>query len=495
MKADIAQPDRAAKPAEAPPLERFKPLMSTGEFARLQAELERPLPVSFRINTLKMGASGKQDLVGRYGWELQAIPFCATGWRFLSGEPQPARSIEHRLGEIYIQEAASMLPPELFDPASREPPLTLDMAASPGGKTGHLAALSSDKGLLFANDSSAGRVTALRLVLAACGCANTAVTNFPGEHFGSWFPETFDRVLLDAPCSMQGLRSSESHVIRPITGRERSALARRQVRLLISALQAVKVGGQVVYSTCTLEPEEDEGVLDAVMRQFAGSLEVPDITRKLTRPAPGLTKAFGQGYQPSIENAARLWPHIFGTSGFFAGLLVKTAPLPCQSRPAPRRPWEASGFAPLQPSRHRSLSLSLADMYGFDLDSLLESQGLSLWHRGGGVAALPDRLVRQFSHLPVVSAGLSLGEQDPTGFTISHEWASRFARQMPGGRVRLPEDLLPAWLRGEDLRGLLPVAEAGKHILLAEDEHGRFLGRARALPDRLKNLLPRRVVL
>ena len=102
-----------------------------------------------------------------------------------------------------------MMPVELFNFDDVKNPLILDMAASPGGKTTHLVSRSADQGLVIANDSSRDRITALRLVMQSWGAVNIAATQYPGEKYGAWFPETFDRVLLDAPCSMQGLRDTE----------------------------------------------------------------------------------------------------------------------------------------------------------------------------------------------------------------------------------------------------------------------------------------------
>ena len=169
-----------------------------------------------------------------------------------------------------------MLPPELFDYDSVEPELVLDLAASPGGKTTHLVDKLGDRGLVIANDASRSRIQALRLALERWGAINIAVTCQPGELFGAWYPGVFDKVLIDAPCSMEGLRTAESHPMRPVTGRERESLSSRQVRLLTGALKAVRVGGQVVYSTCTLAPEEDEAVLLAIKQRLRFSGGDPD---------------------------------------------------------------------------------------------------------------------------------------------------------------------------------------------------------------------------
>jgi 16S rRNA (cytosine1407-C5)-methyltransferase len=120
-------------------------------------------------------------------------------------------------------------------PVDNDQPLILDLAASPGGKTTHITSRTGDRGLVIANDASLSRLPALRSVLQNWGAINIATTSFPGEQFGDWFPECFDKVLLDAPCSMENLRSTASHPMRAISPRERQGLAQRQARLLSSA--------------------------------------------------------------------------------------------------------------------------------------------------------------------------------------------------------------------------------------------------------------------
>ena len=159
-----------------------------------------------------------------------------------------------------------MLPVELFEPVILSAPLILDLTAAPGGKSTHLASRFSDRGLLIANDGTSSRIPALTSTLKTWGAANSAVTNFPGEKIRlNGFPRPSTIVLLDAPCSMENLHPGDKNK-REIKPAERGRLAQRQVQLLLSALQACKPGGQVVYSTCTLAPEEDEGVLDTVLQ-------------------------------------------------------------------------------------------------------------------------------------------------------------------------------------------------------------------------------------
>ncbi|MBR6090580.1 MAG: hypothetical protein IKP86_11645, partial [Anaerolineaceae bacterium] len=241
--------------------EKYRPLVPAEELALLEGFLHKSLPQAFRLNPLKTGEGEPERMKQRYGWDLMPVDFCPEGWRVRSAGTAPSMTVEHRMGHYYIQDSASMMPVALYDPERlAESPLILDLAASPGGKTTHLIGRSLDRGLVLANDSSPSRIPALKTVLKNWGSIRHAITQFPGESYGDWFPDTFDLVLLDAPCSMQSLVSLDSHPMRPISEREEKALAQRQAALLRSALKALRPGGQMVYSTCTLSPDEDEAV-------------------------------------------------------------------------------------------------------------------------------------------------------------------------------------------------------------------------------------------
>ena len=474
-------------------LERFKNLLSSRDLELLLDELRKPLDAAFRVNPLKALPDAAQTWADRYGWELRPVPYCDNGWRVGSAETSLSQTIEHRLGFYYIQDAASMLPVELFDWAGLDDPLVLDLAASPGGKTTHLVAKTGDRGLVLANDSSADRITALRLVLQNWGALHSAVSNFRGEKFGRWFPNTFDRVLLDAPCSMQGLRSTDAHPMRGISGRERTGLALRQLRLLESALMATCPGGQIVYSTCTLEPEEDEGVLDALLRAHPGEVQVDDLTHRLPQPAPGLAAAGSQEYAPEVQRAARLWPHIFNTAGFFAARLTKLAASDETALAYPGRPISRAGWQPLNRKSTAWVAGIFQDQYGLDLPALLQSRSLELWRRANRLYAFPELFFQRFGDLPVLGLGLQLGEDTGDGFTPSHEWVARFGSLFKAGRVVLSSEQAAAWERGEDLVTIsdqhLPVGR----VAVIFDESGRLFGRGMVQANRLRNLLPRRL--
>jgi 16S rRNA (cytosine1407-C5)-methyltransferase len=331
-------------------------------------------------------------------------------------------------------------------------------------------------------------------VLQNWGAANTAVTAFPGEKFGAWFPECFDRVLLDAPCSMENLRSSESHPMRPISNRERQGLAQRQARLLASALQAARTGGEVVYATCTLAPKEDEAVLDSLLHIYPGAFRIENLSTRLPALiAPALTQDETHTFEPSISNALRLWPHRWGTSGFFSALLVKTGPVTAPHQPSPQRSFVTTGLVQLPAKSQARLAGRLLDQYGLDIESILTRQRLSLWQRGSLVHAIPDIFIEMFAGLPFHSLGLLVGEDTPDGLTPSHEFVARFGLQFPHGRLYLPDDLLPPWLSGSDLKPAPAHNYPPGSVVAVFDHDNRLLGRGKILPDRIKNLLLKRL--
>jgi 16S rRNA (cytosine1407-C5)-methyltransferase len=476
-------------------LARYRELLDPREFTLLLEELDKPLNGGLRLNTLKAGVNDLSTWCDRYGWEVEAVPYCSTGFRLLSRNMNPGRTLEHRMGSFYLQDVASMLPAELFDFDPNSHPLILDMAASPGGKTTHLISRTGDLGLVISNDSSRGRIPALRTVLQNWGAVNTAVTCLPGESFGGNFPNTFDAILLDAPCSMDGLRATDAHPLRPITGSERASLARRQTTLLRSALQAVRPGGQVVYSTCTLAPEEDEAVLDLVLGMFPGQVQIDDLSVDRRITAPGLSSDGNRIFHPSVKNAFRLWPHSYQTAGFFAARLKKNDEIPVD-RDLTQNVIHSGKIPALLPdSEGKSLSDFFQDQYGIDLSRLMETYQLLLTRLGSRIQLTPDGLNVHFSSLPNLSSGMTLAEETPRGLEISHEFCSRFEKQISCGCIAISDHQKQVWLRGEDIPRDSLSTQAGNRIVILRDQNGDFLGRGRVTSERIKNLLPRRVLL
>lgn len=487
-----------AKRREKPPVDhigRYRELLSEIEAAALEEALKNPPPTALRLNPLKSDPRQLADnLREDKGWNLQPISFCQDGYTLQKPTIPPGRTLESRLGYFYIQDAASMLPVELFKSGNVSKPLILDLTAAPGGKTTHLASRFQDKGLIIANDGTASRIQALSSTLKTWGAVNSAVTNIPGEKFGQWFPDTFDYVLLDAPCSMENLHPGNRNK-REIRSAERGRLAGRQTQLLLSALQACKPGGQVVYSTCTLAPEEDEGVLDVVLKRASGSVSLEDAGRRLNLDAPGLVKAFEQVYAPETAHALRLWPHLLGTSGFFSAHLLKNSPLPGQTNHMDSRPGYSTTLQSISPSEQTKLSAMLSSLYGMDLALIMEEYDLRLAFFRQSVYIHPRQVELAFPGLPVSSSGLRLGDFTESGFEISLECATRFSAKIKNNRYELNADQASRWARGEDIpNGDDQTWEKGINPIIT-DSHQRIIGVGRFTSRGIKNLLPRHLAL
>ena len=473
--------------------ENFAHLLDTRTYAALLKSLKQPLLPSIRVNPLKVTVEDAiREWSLAYGWALKPVPYCPSGYWIENSQAPVSQTWEHRLGQYYIQDAASMLPAELFDFPLQPGALVLDMAASPGGKTTHMAARLGDRNVIVANDSSASRLTALRLVLRNWGAANTGVTCYPGQRFGDMCPGLFDAVLLDAPCSMQGLRSTETHPVRAITAREQSGLALRQQRLLESAVLATRPGGQIVYSTCTLSPEEDEGVIDGVLKRFGSDLQLDDISSAMPEDARGILQDKDVTYSEEVRKAARLWPHIYGTAGFFAARFTRLdAPAHSTTR---ENMWGRQNRYELLPHKQLAgLIQQWQDQYRFPLEEILEEHQLVVIQSGRDLHAAPNWFFGGGYFLSLSSAGLPLAELTPDGYLPAHDWMARFESKFGSVRYLLPDEQVNLWLRGSDIPGILEGRFSMRQVVLVSDNRGRYLGLAKILKDRLKNLLPRRV--
>lgn len=470
----------------------FEPYLSSADICALKAELENPVPPALRVNVLKHDAPAFiQDLQKRYQWVTKPIPYCPTGIQVTHSQNAISQTVEHLMGDYYIQDAASMLPVSLLKSAQPSP-LILDMAASPGGKTTHLADISADGGFILANDASTSRLQALRLVLQTWGVVNSAITNFQGELIGNWFPDTFDLILLDAPCSMQNLRPNASHPFRTISMDEELRLAQRQTNLLISAYQALKPGGEMVYSTCTLSPVEDEAVLDAFLKRHPNA-QLVDYHTRHNFDAPAITRFAGNNLNPQVINAIRLYPHLLGTSGFFAALIHKPEQTENARQPYPQLDFSRS-LTRLDAKTINAIQWQMEDLYGMNLEAIMAKYQLDLNQRDNAIIAVSQKYFQDFPNLKTHTLGFMLGKQINGAVQLSHEWSSRFYHEIKNNIITLPDDLMDVWLQGRDIHQPPEYTVKPSTIVIVKDADNRFLGRAKLLPNRLRNLLPTRLV-
>jgi len=272
------------------------------------------LKPSFRVNTLKISEKDIVSRITNLGVKLTKIPYTTHGYYYETTFSLGATS-EYLQGYYYIQEAASQLPPQVLDPKPEE--VVLDMCAAPGSKTTQIAMYMQNCGTLIALDADPRRLFALRNNLERCGVTNTLLYK-KDSRFVFDLGIQFDKILLDAPCSGNYVIEEGFFTKKSIDGiRERSRL---QKELLKAAIKVLKKDGVLVYSTCSLEPEENEMNIDWVLGKYPEMrLEKIDINIG----DAGLTEVFGKKLNSEISKCIRFWPEKTDTEGFFIAKLVK----------------------------------------------------------------------------------------------------------------------------------------------------------------------------
>ena len=290
-------------------VERYKGLT---DFEKFQEAISQPARKSIRVNTIKISLKELKSKISG----LKQVPWCSEGFYIERKETAVGNLKEHFLGYFYVQEAASMIPALILDPAEGD--LVLDMSAAPGSKTAQMAAMMKNGGAIIANDVKWDRIKALSMNLQRCGVSNTVITIYKGE----FFPDIkFDKILLDVPCSGEGnIRSNpKTYLIWNI--KQVRKLSRMQRKIVASAVKLLRDGGELLYSTCTHSPEENEENVNFLLENFP--LEVEKISLPL-KCRSGIKEWRGNKFDNQIENACRIYPQDNDTEGFFLCKMKKT---------------------------------------------------------------------------------------------------------------------------------------------------------------------------
>lgn len=298
-------------------IERYRSFIP--DFGDFMQALTAPLRTCLRINTLK--GAPEQILARLADLPLEQLPWYRHGYR-LPEQRSLGNRLEHFLGLIYVQEAASMLPPLVLDPQPGE--RILDLAAAPGSKTTQIAQMMNNTGLIVANDSNRRRLRGLTGNMDRAGAYNIVVTCQPGQVLGKFLPDYFDRILLDAPCSSEGTIHKSFSALDLWSESSIERLSRIQIGLLTAAYRALKPGGVLVYSTCTFAPEENEGTLNYFFTRTPDARSEP-ISLPGLNTRPPLTEWRGETYHPQVTQAIRVLPQDNDTEGFFVGRIRKGA--------------------------------------------------------------------------------------------------------------------------------------------------------------------------
>jgi len=239
----------------------------------------------------------------------------------VDSELQPGElgnALEHLLGYYYVQEVSSMLPPLALKPEPGD--FVLDLTASPGSKTTQMAAMMENSGTIIANDHKVDRIKILAANLERCGVMNTVITRSDGVGLCNKLSQAgylFDKILLDAPCSGEGTLRSSPKTFVMWNLKVVKKLSREQRKLFAFAVKCLKIGGTILYSTCTHSPEENEALVDFALSNFP--LGVEEFTLPLTC-RPGITNWGNNTYDGAVTKTCRIYPHDNDSEGFYLAM-------------------------------------------------------------------------------------------------------------------------------------------------------------------------------
>ena len=431
-------------------LQQMKELLSDGEFEEFCRTYEEPTVRGLRHNRLKAG----QACV------TYPIPWCPDGTLYPDTE-RPAKSIFYNAGLFYIQEPSAMCPVEVLKPEPGH--RVLDLCAAPGGKSSQIAGHLQGKGLLVSNDASPSRSRALVNNIERMGVTNAVITTEMPKKLSERFPEFFDRILVDAPCSGEGMFRRDPDAVKAYTANKPAACVAMQQEILRYAAKMLKPGGRLVYSTCTFNTQENEDVIYGFLDSSKDFVVVP-----IDHEALGISLGL-----KNLPQTGRIFPHRATGEGHFVALLERTV---CNDR-------AVTSFAA---ARNTPPPKEFTEFCNAHL-----TYNLPPWHfvsHGANLYLQPKPL--DLRGIRVARSGWFLGECAKGRFVPSWALAMGLRKQDVRCTVELSEEDAHRYLRGEslDAGGLQFAANDKPYVMLCYQSFP--LGWARLVQGRLKNCLP-----
>ncbi|TKH42967.1 rRNA cytosine-C5-methyltransferase [Paenibacillus terrae] len=286
------------------------------EFEAFMAAYDHTPHAGIRVNTLKISVEAFKAISP---FELRPIPWCDTGFYVPYGT-KPGLHPYYHAGLYYVQEPSAMSPVELLNVAQGE--AVLDLCAAPGGKSTQIAAKLQGSGLLVTNDISADRTKALAKNVELYGVRNAVVLNESPDRIADAFPHFFDKILIDAPCSGEGMFRKDEDMAKQWENHSVDKCVVMQRDILRVAASMLSDGGRIVYSTCTFAPEENEGMIAEFLEAHPdfGVVPAPSGTGFASGHPEWVSEAVAEAH-PELRGTARLWPHLIEGEGHFIAVL------------------------------------------------------------------------------------------------------------------------------------------------------------------------------
>ena len=493
---------------------QMKSLLSPDEFRAFLGVYDKPPTRGIRFNKLKLQnwlpenpSPGeaicheveKLSLNGalRPTCEFTQVPWCSEGFSFI-GDYRPAKSLLYNTGLFYIQEPSAMCPVEVLMPKPGE--RVLDICAAPGGKTVHIAGHMYNTGILISNDKSPSRCRGLIKNIELAGITNTVVTSEEPRKLVRTFLDYFDKILVDAPCSGEGMFRRDKDLVSAYNENKPQKCVNLQKEILHHASTMLKPGGKMVYSTCTFNPYENEKVIaEFLVNHTDFNLEKIDADNLGVEP--GRPEWVNDKYKNlNLNHTARIWPHKANGEGHFVALLKKDCVNPKRWQQTPERLARsalakgfaatsepgtlAKGLVPLTEPGDNAPPPEFADF----CRNYLNNPSVQGFYTaiGANLYLQPEKL--DLSGIRVARSGFFLGEIKKGRFAPSQALAMALTGGMANHTASLNEDEAERYLRGESIsyEQLHDAHKPWMHI----NYKGLALGWARLVDNRLKNSLP-----
>ena len=298
-------------------IERYFKFLGEDQTIQLLKANEIPLTPSIRVNSLKIEVQILENRLKAKGFKLEPINWISHGFNVIKAPNSLGSTHEFLQGYYYLQSVATMIPPLVLQPAPGE--TVIDMCAAPGGKATHLAQIMNNEGNLILIERNLKRIPALETNIRRMGVMNSIIINEDAVNL-SKMNLMADKILLDAPCTGEGLIKQDPSRKKSKTMKDIEKLSAVQRKLLQAGLNSLNLGGQLLYSTCSIAPEENELVVDEVLKDCSNYtiVRIP-----IKYGVNGITEVYNKTLREDIKYSQRLYPHIHNTIGFFVCLIQR----------------------------------------------------------------------------------------------------------------------------------------------------------------------------
>ena len=298
-------------------LKRYLKLFGEDQIISFLEGNEQKLKPAIRVNSLRISKDALYKRLKSKGFELKQVPVVSNAFYVTKAPFSIGATTEYLLGYYYIQNVASMIPSLVLNPTSQD--IVVDMCAAPGGKATHLAQIMNNEGNLILIERNQKRIASLETNLLRMGITNSIIINDDAVNLPK-IKIKADRILLDAPCTGEGLIRQDPSRKKSKQMRDINKMSIIQKNLLASGLNSLKPGGNLLYSTCSIAPEENEIVINEVLNSLSG-YEIGQLQHAYGEN--GLTKVYGKSLRDDLKYSQRLYPHLHDTIGFYLCLIKK----------------------------------------------------------------------------------------------------------------------------------------------------------------------------